>query len=590
MADLPTDPALLDPAVATPAQHRAWHEAMHAFWPESPAAPTSIPAGSTGNLAHHDALEALVGAGLPTSYAENDPDHWLHHRILHAVHNVGGTNAVVLTEASNIQAALDAQPAGTTFLLTKTTDGIYRIPGQEGLNPKNNQKLVGVGPGVILNGSKVLPASGGWTQSGSAWWAAAFLPGAANGHGFCELDGENGLCTHRQDVFYDGVRLTRVGSQGAVVAGTFWTDYTNNRVYIGNDPSGHLVEQAWNNRLVASANTGIRVRNLVLEKAANDSQSAAVEPTGAGGWTIEWCDVRYNHGGGIGLGPGPESPTTSADMIVRRCRIHHNGQIGFSGQGDDHLVEHNEVHHNNDVGFSSGWEAGAMKAVFTNRLIVRGNYSHDNKGPGLWTDINNYQTLYEGNYVADNVGYGLLHEISYDATIQNNTMVRNAGDSGTGFYTGGQIVAAASRNVTIQNNFAYGLTGSGGDGADGIGGLQQGRGDNPALPNYHGAWEIRNLTVTGNEIVVAGAGSHLIAGISSNQTEFPTIYTGWGISFEGNTYHDALGCSSGHWGWNDQGLSFASWQGFGHDTPVGSCDGTVPPIPSPPTLVVGPQP
>ena len=75
---------------------------------------------------------------------------------------------------------------------------------------------------------------------------------------------------------------------------------------------------------------------------------------------------------------------------------------------------------------SSGfWAAGGSKWVHTTNLIVRGNFSHHNDGPGLWTDINNIYSRYENNVVEDHRRGGIFHEISYDAVMRTNTLRRN---------------------------------------------------------------------------------------------------------------------------------------------------------------------
>lgn len=61
------------------------------------------------------------------------------------------------------------------------------------------------------------------------------------------------------------------------------------------------------------------------------------------------------------------------------------------------------------------------------RLLVSDNDVHHNKGPGLWTDINNIDTTYERNTVHNNTSHGIFHEISYRAIIRNNRATDNAG-------------------------------------------------------------------------------------------------------------------------------------------------------------------
>ena len=173
-----------------------------------------------------------------------------------------------------------------------------------------------------------------------------------------------------------------------------------------------VVEQAHAPSILRSAARGVTVRGLVVEKAANEAQRAAIDNEGGGGWAIEDNEVRYNHGVGI----------RGDSSTVRGNVVHHNGQLGLSGHGDGSLVEGNEIAWNNTAGYQCLWECGGTKWAETRGLVVRGNWSHDNHGPGMWTDINNVDVLYEDNVVTGNQGYGILHEISYRATIRGNVV------------------------------------------------------------------------------------------------------------------------------------------------------------------------
>ena len=124
----------------------------------------------------------------------------------------------------------------------------------------------------------------------------------------------------------------------------------------------------------------------------------------------------------------------------------------------------------------------------THNLIVRGNLVHHNYGPGLWTDVDNIDTLYEYNEVSDNDDAGIFHEISYRATIRNNTVSRN----GFGYHPwlwGAGIQVAASRDVEVYGNVLI-------DNAQGIAALQQNRGT-----GLYGPRQVVNLYVHDNTII-----------------------------------------------------------------------------------------
>jgi parallel beta-helix repeat protein len=88
-----------------------------------------------------------------------------------------------------------------------------------------------------------------------------------------------------------------------------------------------------------------------------------------------------------------------------------------------------------------------MYAAPSKRMVVRGNFSHHNHGPGLWTDINNINTLYEDNRIEDNDWRGIFHEISYHAVIRNNIVRRN------GFYNpAGAVGAVDGAGILISSS------------------------------------------------------------------------------------------------------------------------------------------
>ncbi len=130
-----------------------------------------------------------------------------------------------------------------------------------------------------------------------------------------------------------------------------------------------------------------------------------------------------------------------------------------------------EVARNNYAGFDPGWEAGGAKFFLSRDLIVRDNYVHDNDGPGLWTDIDNVDVIYEGNVVVDNAYQGIHHEISFGAVIRRNVVERN-GLAFDEWLWGAQILIQNSSGAEVYCNRVF-VDATGGDG---IALIQQDRG------------------------------------------------------------------------------------------------------------------
>jgi hypothetical protein len=502
-----------------------------------------------------------------------------------------GCTGVDINPGENIQAAVDANPTNTTFCLQP---GTHRV--NNAVAPKAGNKFIGDGLGVIVSGRKVIT---GWAVTGSTWTATGDLPPTGSAHGECKIAG----CTLTEDVFRDGAPLLRVLSEAAVGPGKFYANYSANQLVVGDDPNGHLMEQNDAARLIAGTAANVTVKNLVLQGAANRAQTGAVGPLGttSSGWTIEYNEIRYNHG--VGTDPGGNDGVDAAGTLtVSHNFVHHNGQSGLGGNGPNNTIEFNEIAHNNresyqgDEWYNSGWEAGGGKMgwVGTNHLVLKGNYSHDNMGPGLWCDINCGHVTVDGNYFRDNKGYGYYYEISYGevtpgdglkTVIKNNVTVHNIVPSPpAALIDGGGIIVSASPDVEVFGNQSYNERTC-------VWGFQQTRTD---TPDPRGPHEIKNLNVHNNLCDMNGpdpvwSGKTGLWTDTSPPLSNDLYSAAYNNHFEANEYR----YTSSTIDWFDwpSFQTFSQWQAAGHDTPVGTftIGGALTP-PSPPTLVVGPQP
>lgn len=135
----------------------------------------------------------------------------------------------------------------------------------------------GSGDNPIISGADVLA---GWTQNGSDWYA--------------------NFSNKPNQVFEDDTRLTEVGSQGALVNGSWWYDTVNHLLYIrtvsGDQPSNHVMEAAVRDAVVSIFfKNYVRFENMIFEKATEGIEvyynTKGHEYTG--------CTVRYMKNRGI---------------------------------------------------------------------------------------------------------------------------------------------------------------------------------------------------------------------------------------------------------------------------------------------------
>lgn len=456
-----------------------------------------------------------------------------------------------------VQAIVNALPAGATMCFQA---GEYRISSQ--LTPKAGQRLIGAA-GAILNGSVKLANP---QPSGGSFVFSAQLPAAPRLFGYCAAATPN--CNYEQDVFWDNHVMERVTSLGGLAPGKFFADYPNNKIYVRDNPTGHAVEQAVARWIVYSAAANVTVRGFIVEKSAGPAQDGAINghANGATGWTVEYNEVRFNHGIGISVDAS----------IIRNNYVHHNGQMGLGGEsGTGGMVLDNEVAFNNAAGYNVGWEAGGSKFVANTNLVARGNYFHDNNGPGLWCDINCHHATFEGNAVANNKGGGIFYEISYNGVIRFNLVIDASTPTTGGFYDASNILVSASPDTEVYGNTSFG--------GNGIGILQQKR---PDAPDPLGPHESKNVYIHDN-IISTGSSTPLgfMAGLNQDIGD-KGYFTAYNTRFVHNTYH-LPNLTSLWFTWQDNYRSKAEWLGYGQDA-AGIFDTNVTKPVVPPGPRVGP--
>lgn len=394
--------------------------------------------------------------------------------------------------SANLDELIAANPPGTRFLLAA---GIHRM---KQITPKEGNIFTGVYKkgklASILSGARVLS---NWQFERGYWWVGGQTQRGENPvppNECCIVT--DSCCSLPEDLFMDNELKKRVGSLLEVRPGTWFFDYDANRIYVGDNPHGRYVETSVKPYVFNSVPfSNIALEDLIIEKYAAPSATGAVNlgnsAQGASNWEVRRSELRYNHGGAV---------WNDTNTYTRECYIHHNGGFGLCGAGSDIIIEGNEIAFNNTVDYNPYWGAGGSKWVYTTNLIVRGNYAHHNKGPALWTDINNIYTTYENNLVEDNWMSGIFHEISYDATIRNNTCRRNGLEKAWPWWTSGAGISVVnSRNVEVYGNICE-------ENWQEITGLQDGRNG----PGIHGPWVTENLQVrhnrSRNTMGIPGAG------------------------------------------------------------------------------------
>ncbi len=460
---------------------------------------------------------------------------------------------VYLEQSDDFQAKIEANPPGTTFVVRS---GIHRGHHME---PKDGSTIIGE-PGAILSGSLVLT---NWRYEAPYWVHDGPLPHAPSvslSSVVCALP----TCVLSQDMYKDGEFLIHALNLSDVnYPGAWYWDTVADRVYIRFDPAQHLVELAGQHGSAVSSATSrpgygknLTIKNLTVERYPSPPLSGAA--SAQDGALFEDCEFRYNHADGVHV---------SNNSTIRRCFAHHNGQTGIAVGGPGVLLEDNESSFNVRDEFRNAWQNGGIKSIHTTNLISRRNYSHHNRGVGLWTDVDSKDSTYEGNISEDNEWEGIIIEISCGAVVRNNVF-RNNGLHSRGALWGAQICVQNAKNIEIHHNYCESPLSSAST-SNGIVFINQGRGSGEC-----GLWFCDHSYVHDN-VIVAGKDQGL--GMSYGTTGWNTYsdFLASGHAWERNHYHIGRPLATSWSWWTAQhhypvdyfstGFTYTDWLALGQD-------------------------
>lgn len=156
--------------------------------------------------------------------------------------DASGCTGVPITSVANLQQSITSYGGGTTFCLAP---GIYRIPTT--LTLKTDQRLIGAGePGtVVISGAKAVkatPTSGRWVISGQKTLGKSSFSGTSTQCRPINGKDPKGMCVYKDQVFLDDVSLWQVPSLKALSRGEFFWNYSTNKIYLADDPTGRRLE------------------------------------------------------------------------------------------------------------------------------------------------------------------------------------------------------------------------------------------------------------------------------------------------------------------------------------------------------------
>ncbi|WP_343980945.1 right-handed parallel beta-helix repeat-containing protein [Kribbella koreensis] len=440
---------------------------------------------------------------------------------------------VAIPAGTDPQQVIDAHPDGGTFCFGK---GLHRIT--RAIRPVDGSTLAS-SEGAVLTGSVQLTR---WLPEGGHWVVRGALPAPYKLKGKCE-DEKADPCQLAEQVFVDGVHLTRVMSLDQLTSGTFYGDYQANALYLADDPAGKDVEMSRTRTAVEASAREVTVSGLTIEHFASLPQGGALEV--GTGWKVVANEVRWNHAVGVMVIEGDRarvSGNTVAD----------NGQLGI-GQyhSADVKLTGNLVTRNNTDGFwIADWESGGIKSTRSSGE-VSGNDIVANRGIGMWSDIAEYDRKIVGNRIRDNAADGIRYEISYQAGISGNVVEGNGFGTGRGsgpsLWDGGGINVNTSAGVSVVGNLIK-------DNRNGIAIQSRTRGDGP-----RGQYVLKDVLIEANQVVMDEKTAS--TGVVENK-ESPAA--DGAIRFSRNSYRIG-GRQAERFAYRGETMTWEQWQAAGFD-------------------------
>jgi Right handed beta helix region/Protein of unknown function (DUF1565) len=348
----------------------------------------------------------------------------------------GGNDGAAGTQTSpwrTLGKAVSSAPNGATIVLRA---GVY---GEAVEIPADKRLTIQPAPGetVWLSGSDIIT---GWAPSGGDWRRTGFTPSFSAGSLDPALVQPSHPVAGDPDLaFLNGRPLRQVGSRNAVVPGTFFVDDPGNTIWIGDDPSGKIVEAATRAEALTIKSSGTVVRGIGFRGYATHISRLGTVKARASRITFEHVHFRDNAAAGLSV--------TSADVRVLSCTAEGNGQLGIHADGAHRLlVERSLLRGNNREHFSAIAASGGIKATGSDVIVVRRNLVEGNFAHGIWLDLGADFGTVVRNISRRNTAGGITIEMSNAEIIASNVTVDN--DTG--------IVVSETSAVDIYNNVVLG--------------------------------------------------------------------------------------------------------------------------------------
>ncbi|MBU2676290.1 MAG: right-handed parallel beta-helix repeat-containing protein [Gammaproteobacteria bacterium] len=315
-----------------------------------------------------------------------------------------------------LERAISVAVEGTTIVLRQ---GTYR----EGDLFVSKRLTFQPYPGetVWLTGSVLVDD---WIEAGDRWrkdeWDVQFDNETYDKRA---LTTSHPLAGHPDMVFVDDLPLRQVGSLDEVIAGTFFVDYRERKLYIGDSPQGRRVEASVFKRGLRVQADQTVIRGIGFMRYASHRYAGALQIESSNHVIVENNTFAWSASTGLTMIIGDGA-------LIRGNTFLNNGRNGLGAwRYDNVVVENNRFAGNNQERFILHGlvaEAAGAKITVGRNWVFRDNLFEKNLATALWLDMSSYNATIVNNRVFNNLSYGIYYEISARAIIAANLVVGNS--------------------------------------------------------------------------------------------------------------------------------------------------------------------
>ncbi|WP_394249944.1 right-handed parallel beta-helix repeat-containing protein [Arthrobacter pityocampae] len=366
----------------------------------------------------------------------------------------------------------------------------------------------------------------GWTVEFDA--SPTYSRGRADGTtpGWTFVNKEHPMASHPDQVWINGQAQQQVGSLDDVVPGSFFVDYSSDRLVLGSDPSGKQVRAGALAKAISIQSAGSAVKGIGVRRFSPSVPHMGAVTVESNDISIENVVIEQTSVTGLAVS-GP-------DARLKGVTLTGNGMLGASATYADGLsVIDLKVTDNNTERFNHSPAAGGFKIGRTRTVHVQDSLFKGNDGTGLWLDESVQDLTVSGNDVIGNGAHGISVEISADAVIADNVVAENEGN---GLKINNTSEVEVWNNSFISNGRPINIVQDSRRGAD-----SETPGHDPRRSPTDPSMTWINGPITVRNNVVAGTTGNCLLCVEDYSQELTA--EDMGVSTAGNVFNRASGSS-----------------------------------------------